>query len=313
MPGIDRTTIISGPAVITFAGQSFWSKGDISLSVKSSRFKIPTASFGDIDERVKDRIVEVSFEPDGRFTTGLAAVLWPYGATAIGASIYGATDRPLVIWSRDGVKVTLPNAALTQMPSIRLGVGQTIQGSVKFTGLVAKSTDPATAGAYYTTTSTVFTGDASFNGAEILTRKFSQAWGSTAPWDAFETESGWEISFGLSLAPQVVDSYGTVDMRLQNLSASAKAVPVGPTYSHILQKLLPNTALGSSVIGSDSLVISETAGSPPGYFSLCKASLVDASLVYGTTKKRIGSCEWTASRSLTAGALDALFTIAASV
>lgn len=51
MPSIDRTTIITGPALVTFAGQSFWSKGDIKLSPINKRFQIETAHFGRVDER----------------------------------------------------------------------------------------------------------------------------------------------------------------------------------------------------------------------------------------------------------------------
>lgn len=307
MPGIDRTTILTGPAVVTFAGSSFWSKGDITVTIKNKRFPIETAAYGKVDERISDRMVEVSFEPDGRFTSALAAVLWPYAATAIGASIYGSTDRPLVIWTRDGQKLTLPNAALTSMPNIRTGVSKTIQGSVTFTGLLAKSVDPATAGAYYTVSTATYAGDTGFAASDILTKPYASAWGTT-PWDAFFTEDGWDISFGLQLAPQVVDNYGTVDMRVQSLSVTAKAIPIGPTETQILALLQPNSVLGSSIATTNPLNISATGI----YVRLYNAGLADAQLGYGANKKRIGTCEWIATRTVTTGTLDPLFYVGTS-
>ncbi len=307
MPGIDRTTILTGPALVTFAGQSFWSKGDVTVNIQAKQFGVETSHFGQVDSRVSDRTVEVSFEPCGRFTTGLAAVIWPYAATAIGASIYGSTDRPLIIWARDGKKLTVPNASVTGMPNIRLGVAKVIDGPIKFTGLLAKNTDPATAGAYYVLATATYPGDTGFLVSDIKTQAYTSAWGSS-PWDAFQTEDGWEISFGLQLAPQMVDAFGTVDMTLKGLTVTAKAVPVGPSETDILAKLLPTSGLGNSIAAAASpLVISGT-----GVFAkLYTAGMTDSGFGYGA-KKRIGATTWQATRTVTAGVADPLFYIGAT-
>lgn len=303
MPGIDRTTIITGPAIVTYAGQSFWSKGDVQLKPVNKRFNIETAAFGKVDERFSDRRFEVTFEPSGRFTTGLAAVLWPYGATAIGASIFGSTDRALVIHGRDGVKLTLHNAALTQMPVIRLGVDKTIVGPVKFTCLLAKSTDPTNAAAYYTSASEAYPGDSGFDVADIITEAVGCAWGASAPWSAFVTEAGWDISFALRLSEQAVDGFGTVDITLQGLDVSAKAAPVGPTVAQVLTALKTNQAFGTSLSGDDLALTGTTT------VLIANAALIDAECRYGSQAKRVGVCEWIATRSFTTGTPDPLFSI----
>lgn len=308
MPGIDRTLILTGPALVTFGGQSFWSKGDVSVNLNTKRFKVDTAHFGQVDERVSDRSVEVSFEPDGRFTSALAAVLWPYAATAIGASIYGSADRPLVIWARDGQKLTLPNASVTGMPNLRLGVSKTIMGPIKFTGLLAKNTQPETPGGYYTLANASYPGDTGYAVSDILTKPYASAWGSS-PWDAFFTEDGWDISFGLQLAPQVVDNFGTVDMRLQGLTVSAKAVPVGPAETEILSKMLPNSALGNSIAAAASALNISVSGI---YVRVYNAGIVDSGLTFGAQKKRISATEWMATRTVTAGTADPLFYVGTS-
>lgn len=304
MPGIDRTTIITGPAIVQYAGSSFWSKGDVVLKQVNKRFTIDTAHFGKVDERFSDRRVEVTFEPAGAFTAALAAVLWPYASTTVGASIYGATDRALVIWGRDGVKVSVNNAAVTQMPAIHLGVDKTMIGAVKFTGLLAKSTDPTAAAAYYTIASATYPGDTGFSVAEILTKQPAAVW----TWASFLTETGWDISFNLKLAEQAVDGYGTVDMSLQGIDVSAKAAPIGKTVAEVMTALQGTTALGASLATANDLAISCVAvGSPT--VTLTKAALVDAECAWGATKKRVGMCEWIPTQSVTAGTAAALFAI----
>jgi len=312
MPGIDRTTIISGPALITFGGQSFWSKGDIAVKPTKKRFNIETSAFGKIREAASDFQIDVTFEPAGQFSTALAAVLFPYAATAIGASIYGATDRPLVVHSRDGQKMTIHNAALTQMPNIRLGVDKTTLGPIKFTGLLAKSTDPTNAAAYFTNAAVAYPGDTGFDPAQIFTLAPAATWGASAPWLAFATEAGWEISFDLKLSPQMVDGLGTVDMTLQSIDVSAKATPVGPSVAQAMTALETNAGLGTAITSANSLFISNaTAGSPA--VTLSRAALVDVDLGYGSQRKRLGPCEWIATRNFAAGTATPLFTIAQAV
>ena len=307
MPSIDRTQIITGPCLITFGGQTFWSKGNVGYKQIVERFAVGTSAFGEVDGRTKDKRIEVSFEPDGRFTSALAAVLWPYAATSIGASIFGATDRELVIHGRDGVKLSVPNAAITQMPALRLGVAQTLQGSIKFTGILKNSTAPQTAGAYYAITSAAYPGDTGWARSDIKTLAYASAWGAS-PWDAFLTQDGWEIDFGLDLAPQMVDGLGTADMTLQELKVTAKAIPVGPTLAQLHTAMHENTAFGSSMSTATPLVVSATGV----YFSLANAGLIDMNAAWGSEAKRLGACQWQANRTVTLGVPDPLYYIGTS-
>lgn len=305
MPSIDRTTIITGPALVTFGGQSFWSKGDVTLKPIVDKFAVTTAAFGEVEGRINDKRIEVQFEPEGRFTAGLLGVLFPYAATSIGASIYGASDRALVIHSRAGTKITVPNASLTKLPNLRFGVGQTITGSVTFTGLLKKETAPETAGAYWVVATEVYPGDTGFTTSDILTKAYSSVWGGSAPWSSFLTEGGWDVQFDLSLAPQKVDGLGTVDMTIQEIKVSATAIPVGPTEAQVLAAMQQNQAMGTSYATADDLVISATGA----YFSLANAGLMEADLGWGAQRKRIGPCKWQATRTVTSGVADPLYYI----
>lgn len=297
MPAIARTSIISGPARLNFAGQNFWSKGDVTLNVVNERFNIDTAHFGKVDERISGRRIEVSFEPSGRFTAALAAVLWPYGNTAIGASIFTGSDVPLTINSRDGRQIVVHAAAITQMPNIRLGVTQTMAGQVTFTGIVKNNTDPSAAAAYLTESAVSYPGDTGFAVADILTNPSIANWGGVAPWVAFPTEGGWEISFATSFAEQRVDGIGLVDMTLAGLDVTASAVPVGPTAAQILAVLAPNAALGTSIATANDLVIS-SYGNNEFVFTLSNAAMIESGLVFGREAKRVGQTQWIATREI---------------
>lgn len=308
MPSINRTTIISGPALIQFASQKFWSKGNVEVKVINDRFNVDTSHFGKVDERFQDRRIEVTFEPSGAITSALAAVLWPYGATTVGTSILTATDRPLEIFGRDGRKITVHAAAVTKMPVLRLGSNTTLLGSMTFTGLVKNTTDPTNAAAYYTEAAVVYPGDTGFAISDIKTAAASAVWGVGAPWSSFVSENGFEIDFKLNLAPQKVDGIGTVDMTFQSMEVTLKAIPVGPAATDILAKIAPTSGMGASMAGADNLTV--TAGTVAAMIS--KPALTDSGLVFGSSAKRVGATTWTATRTVTTGTADPLFTVTVS-
>lgn len=303
MPSINRSSIISGPAIVQFGGQTFWSKGDVKVDITNDLFEILTSTFGPVDERASDRRVVVSFEPSGAFTSGVAAVLWPYAGTAVGTSLFGSSDSALVVHGRDGRKITVHAAAVTKMPSIFASVSRTMIGEVTFTGLLKNNTDPTNAAAYLTEASVAYPGDTGFAVSDILTKAYSSVWGASSPWSSFSTEAGWTIDFDLSLAEQKVDGLGTVDMTLASLKVSAKSIPVGPTAADILAKVNGTGGLGASIATSDNLNISATGV----YLRLYRAALQESGLIFGSEAKRVKESTWIATRGVTSGTADPLF------
>jgi hypothetical protein len=309
MPSINRTTIISGPALIKYnTTSSFWSKGNVEVKIINDRFNVETSHFGKVDERFSDRRIEVTFEPSGAITSALAAVLWPYGATTVGTSVFTGTDKTLEIFGRDGRKITVHAAALTKMSTLRLGVNTTLIGPVTFTGLVKNNTDPTNAAAYYTEAAVAYPGDTGFAVSDIKTAAAGAVWGASAPWSGFTSENGFEVDFNLNLAPQKVDGIGTVDMTFQSLDVTLKAIPVGPAATDILAKIAPTSGLGASIAGADNLTVS--AGTVA--VLLNKPAIVESGLIFGAAVKRIGSTTWTATRTITTGTADPLFTVTVS-
>jgi len=301
---LNRTTILAGPALVQYAGSSFWSKGDITLTPTIKTFDIATAAFGKVDKRRSNFTLDISFEPSGAFTGTLASVLWPYAATPIGSSIVGGTDKPLTIWTRDGKKLVVYNAVLSAMPPLSVSVGKTMIGTVKFTGILANNTDPANAAAYYSLTSVAYPGDTGFAVSDIKTFAVTAAWGASSPWSSFLADGGWDISFSQQNKEMEVDGLGTVDITLSDLTVTAKATPIGPAEADILAALAPNVSLGNSIAAAaNPLNISAT-----GFYARIYNAAIDASaLMYGADKKRLGPTTWVATRTVTAGLADPLF------
>src|SRR5581483_6014013 len=121
-------SIIAGPAIVTWNGFSYYSKAGIKAEFKRETFKITTDADGDIDERMKSQLTEVSFQPVGMAGAASTAMApyFPYAVNAIGKSIFGASNLPLVIVTKfggtgnAGQAITYPRGAVTKLPPLRL-------------------------------------------------------------------------------------------------------------------------------------------------------------------------------------------------
>ena len=137
---LDRTLILKSPGFITWDGAAILSQGDITVSLITEFFEVGSSSHSVVSRRVMDQRVEIDFTP---LMWNDLAKLIPYASANIGDTIYGATDKPMVITPRNGAPLTIANAAVTGLPSIKLSATQSILGAMKFTGLVANNSDPA--------------------------------------------------------------------------------------------------------------------------------------------------------------------------
>lgn len=82
---VNTATILGGPALVKYRGATFYSKGDIQLSLNKTTFPIQTDRFGKVDERVSEQEMKVTFDPAGEWES--LGVLWPYASTLLGSLI----------------------------------------------------------------------------------------------------------------------------------------------------------------------------------------------------------------------------------
>lgn len=218
-------------------------------------------------------------------------------------TLYVDRDYALVIHTFAGVKLTLFNAAITGMPNILLSTTRTLIGAVEFEAFLRNGSEWSDTAARWAIESEALS-DTSFDPANILTQPYTLAWGS-APWDALQTKEGVEIAFNIGLDPVMTDSLGTVTRRLTSLEAVARAQPVGISESQLLTKLTlqgAGAARGTSLSGDD-LNVSGTGV----YVRIYGAALRTGPQQFGSQSDRVGTLEWAATRTFTAGVPDPLF------
>ena len=300
MPTIDRSAIIRGPAEVQFGGQVFFSKGNVSVSWENSVFEKTSDVFGVIGRAKTDTQITVSFTPVGELEA--LAVLFPYGQTALGSSIFGSSDSALIIKGLAN-QWTIHNAAVTQMPSLTLGAGTTAFGEVQFTGRVKKSGEPDDKASYYAYTESSNSYSTTFDPANVKSAEYQAFYlGYT-----HSSTDGFTVDFDVNLAPVTVDSHGTIDMTLVDVGFSANWSPIsqGTIPSSLLQ-LLANTAPGSD-LSTTSLTI---AGTGQGIsFTADKATLVSSDFVWGADANLNGPITVQGTRDINSGALDPLFAV----
>lgn len=302
MASIDRTTIIRGPAKITYDSATFYSKGGITLTFTNSTFDKETDGFGIVNRAKTDLQIVVEFEPVGEIEE--LAKLFPYASTAIGASIYSTTDKPLVIIAQ-GNTYTINNARITSLPSIRCTANNTAFGSIQFTGLVDNNGNPNTLADYYDVTTAGTFQDTAFDPTKLITAPYTATLGGST---TFYSEAGFEIAFDLSLTPVTVDGIGTVDMTLANLGATITCIPINAAYNAF------DTYFGSLDAGEDlasaTLDISTTTTGGLNV-DFAGVQITDFQRRFSPNDNRNGTLTMVAKRTFTSGAPNALFTVAA--
>jgi hypothetical protein len=301
MPTFSRTTIVRGPCKIGFDSATFYSKGGVTLTMTNATFDKETDAYGVVSKSKTDFQIVVEFEPVGEIED--LTKLFPYGNTAMGASIYGGTDKALTITAADAT-YTIKSAAVTQMPSIRCSANNTAFGTVQFTGLLDLGGDPSVLADYYAVASgTSISSD--FAPAKIITAPYQATLGAIGP---FFSEAGFEISFDLSLNPVTVDGIGTVDMSLQNLGATITCIPTGlaeSAFDALFGSLDAGEDLASSAFG----IVTTTVGGLD--FDCAAVQLIDLQKRFSPTDNRLGQLTLAAKRTFSTGAPQPLFTVAA--
>jgi hypothetical protein len=301
MPTFDRTTIVRGPCKITYDSQTFYSKAGVVLTTTNSTFDKETDAYGVVSKSKTDFTIVVEFEPVGEIEA--LAVLFPHGNTAMGASIYGATDKNLVIVSVDKT-YTILNAQITQMPTISCSATKTAFGSVQFTGLLKIGGDPQNIEDYYTTTTGASIGTG-FNPSLIYTAPYTATLGALDP---FMSAEGFEISFDLSLNPVLVDGVGTVDMSMGNLGCNITCIPTGIDQLDF-DTFFDNLSAGEDLAVSALEIKTTTVGGLD--FDAAAVQVTELQRNFSASDNRLGTLTMSAKRTFSAGAPVTLFQIGA--
>ena len=297
-----RTSIIRGPGTVVYGGKAFFDASGISAEIESATSEIPSSISGSIATIKTDQTGKISFTPCGQLAADLLALLYPYGSPTVGSSACGSADRPLVVHSLAGTKVSFVNAVLSKMPEIYLSPIRTAFGSAEFSAALGLAKAPGDADAFYTVEQAAY--DSGAPAPEGITGvQYAGTFGDLSIPDTLE---GWTITPAVTLEPVTVDSVGTIDWTIAGVSCTATCTPVGLTEAEILAALPVSGARGSMIGGESDLVVSGAGGLK---VTLMKASLVRGPLQWGTTTLRAGELGFTAHRSFAGGVPGPVFSV----
>jgi len=300
----DRTTIVRGPCRITYNSQTFYSKGGVSLAMSNETFDKESDAHGVIGRAKTDLKITVSFEPVGEIEA--IATLFPYNTILPGVTVYGATDKPLVIVSADAT-YTILNAAITKLPTIKCSANSTAIGSVEFTGLLKIGGDPSLAVDYFTKTSGAAVQATGFDPAAIITAPYYATLGGSL---SFMSEAGFDISFDVKMNPIKVDGIGTVDMSFQDIDFTVTCIPTGVADTSF------DTYFGGLSSGEELAAVALDISTPTVgglNFDSTSVQIMDLQRRFSPNDNRLGQLTLKSKRTVTTGVANPIYTLAVVV
>jgi hypothetical protein len=308
------TTIKRGPATVTYDGVTFYTTGGITIRTSPTLFGVPVDGFGPVDQRISQIVTEISFTPSGIVSASPLSKLFPHTQCNPGVSAMPATDKTLVVWPLNGKeKLTYSSAFVSKMPDLILSPTKPAFGPVTFTA-VGNNNEAWSAAAHLVATADATFSDTSLTAAAHKTVAYTAALGAlSAPWNSIQTRDGWQVSFEVGLQPEEVDDTGIYDYLYTGAATiRARCKPIGVAVAdlHALMYLQDTGMVrGRSILGlKQALVITGASGGVVA--TLNNMTLQTAPHQYRDLQHRVEDLEFLATRSLTTGALDALFTLA---
>lgn len=319
---LDRLNIIAGPAIITFGGQTFYTKDDIKVDCDWETSKTLSSMYGQLGSRMLDRKAVISCILVGQLSTGLIAVVWPYFGAQIGTRIYTGTDRPVEIWTVAGKKVTFASGAVTNFVPLKISAGEPFIGQMQITCINGNNTAWSGAGSFCTVTAVPFTDPATLTSASILQAPAICSWAAAGAWSSFDTEDGVNIDGELGLTWLKSDTHGTYNALVSGLAVRAKCKPLGIAAGIAEAEMLSGPLFqdtgcargmsAAAVSTAHDLVI--TAGVTPLLLTatLEQAAMMSSGMAFGSSVLRNGEVGWEATRTFTGSTVNALATFAIS-
>lgn len=311
---MNRSDIKKTPGKLVFKASSFLAKLNTAIEAQlvSEMFGVGTDAHGELDQRQKEAYFRINITPDGRLTSGLAAILWPYGNPTIGSGIFTDTDFPAVIHGTDASLETFVAAALETMPPIKFSSVDTLIGQAVLLALRGNNMDWDDANSLVTQADSGGNAvDAGFAPSGIITQPYLASWGAIDGFADFDTLEGFNVEFQVQFADDVTDRHGLINRRLKSVSARVRCTPIGPTRQQILNAMtLQGAGAGrgkTRQAGGADLTITGDDGTD--YFVLKQAILTDQVQRWGSEQLRVGDIAWVSTRSFSAGVPGALFTV----
>jgi len=299
MAGINRALIYSGPAVVFKGSQPIYCAGDVKVVMGVTKNMISVCG-DDVGARVKDRVVTIQFTP-AEYITAVLSACFPYTGMVSGTDPTAGTDEVWTVHPLNGKeKIALTSGFVTKMPDLKLGLAELPFGEMEVQGVLGLSTDPSNAAALYTLTATSAFSDSAFASSQVLTAAMTAAIsGGSSPWDAFYSETGFNVKFALEMNATYIAGLGTVGYRFGSLGYSLACRPAGITVAQCLARF-PIQGSGATIgqameaSGADMTIAGPSGGYPT--VTLKNMTLETTPSMYGDSALRIGDVNFLHTR-----------------
>jgi hypothetical protein len=291
---ITRTTLLAGPAAATFGGRTFFAQDGILISPALETDVVNSDANGAIDGSVSGVMVNIQFTPSAPFADLIA--LYPQLQGAPGASLFGASDLPLVLISANGVRMTFSAVAIIAMPDLFLTTRGPVAGAVTFLAIGARSQGVMTSNRLVTIDTASM--PSTPGGTPQLADDFVLTWGA-APWADLRARDGVRIRFALTTKPVISDANALLDLTLERLTVEARFIPAspdGPAEADLINALQLQGALPGRLLSAGARTL--TMAGEHLCLELPLAQLTSAELAFDAVRPRVGELTFVAERAL---------------
>jgi hypothetical protein len=221
----DRTTVIMGPAIVTYRSYTYYTQGNITVESTRETWEPKTSIYGALSRRASSSPqTKISFTPVGALEQPTKYITM-YTPASVGTTLFSGTDYPLVIQTLAGKQITWQSAAVTKPPDLILSAMKTGWGAMEFMAIGKKATDLTDPSVQASISSLAFS-DTSFDSSKVASAPYSAALGALgAPFNDIMSEDGFTISNNITTEPRRLDSYGIVNWMITECMASVRFVP----------------------------------------------------------------------------------------
>jgi hypothetical protein len=298
---IQASTILSGPAKIAVASSDFFADGIITIELIIEREDRGNDAFGILKRPIGNKMIRTTFTPT---EWNDLSVLYPHGATALGASIM--TESDFVVTPRNGDALTLPNWGIESMPGILLSsTGSQFSSDVTFLHLLKDDEETNALASYLALAGSVGSGTSltGMDKTKLLNSYYTGSRNSVT----YHSGEGFSFDFAQDNQEIRVDGLGVVDVRLTGLVASCSFKPLGLSEAAYIALFGMATAIGKEPTRYDLTVEGDTTGDPSIVLDNTEAQ--PGSFVYGKEETRNGEITFATARDENSGDIVELFSV----
>jgi len=299
-----RSQIVFGPGYATWNSGNFrFNDGGLVAEFMKDSKPISSDEFSRIDGKVVNKWVKVT----AQLWSGWENIALLFASTFLtpvrGASLFGASDLPLVANGRNGDRLTLHNLRWINIPQLFLGVnGDLFGGALEGMALIRDTFSPEDANAYHTWATGQSYAAPAFSRSNHKAPRMSAAWTGISGFDAFSAKGGWKVSIKPTFLGDDMgwdDGRGMVDKYIDTCEIEASADPLGPTEAQVQAAFGFGSALGS-LESANAADLTITGGGIS--VALASMYLAKHAASFNVKSTRVGELTWNNVVPFTTGA-----------